>query len=297
MHKIIGLAVLLCAAVAVAANTQVSPSSFVKANSFYGRSDGLYQDTTAKGLVAVTNGTVSQPIGPAIYEDFTKYGAGKGLACLIASSGAACGGATTTVPVRCVAGDGFSFIREALVTEDICAVTTAVGLDISGDQTNNDGSEVNTGMLGASGRPFVIGDDPAFYFCATIKITDVSGSDLLVAGFRRAEAFTATFDNYNDLAGIGSVSGDIYLKTILNNAATTSTDTTDNWADAATKKLCTYVSNAGVVTYTIDGVAPTTTAAFTFDDGDPVIPFVHLLHDADLAETTAITKWEVGYTQ
>lgn len=291
------IAALFCTS-AMAAKKQVSTSDYrMGFNPYGGRSDGVAVGTTSKGLWSITNGTPGQPIGQSYYEDFTKYGASKGVACLIGSSGAACGGATTTVPVQCVFGDGLKLNYEPLVTADTCVVTVATGLDIASDLTNNDGVEINSGMLGASGRPFIIGDDPAFNFCVTIKITDVSGSDLLMTGFRRAEAFTATFDNYNDLASIGSVSGDIYIKTILNNAATASTDTTNNWADLETHELCTYVSNAGVTTFTIDGAAPIVTATYTFDDGDPVIPFVHLLHDSDVAESTIITKWKVSYTE
>jgi hypothetical protein len=48
------------------------------------------------------------------------------------------------------------------------------------------------------------------------------------------------------------------------------------------------------VTYEIDGVAPTVTAAFTFDSGDTVVPFLYFLHDADLMDTLYVQKWECG---
>lgn len=171
----------------------------------------------------------------------------------------------------------------------------AGGLDVGGDQTDDEGYELVGGVLGASGRPFVIGTDPAFKFCATVVITDVSGTDDFHIGFRRAEIINQTFDNYLDLATIGNMSGDIKLETIDDNAATTTTDTTDNWADAASKVLCVLVSSAGVVTYTINGAAPTSTAAFTFDDGDPVVPFIHFINSADLADAITIDNWDVAY--
>ena len=274
---------------------QVAATAYLKAGSYYGRSDGLYQDTTSKGLVAVSNGKSAQFIGPTFYEDFTQWGASKGMSCLIASSGVTCAGITTTVPGLLAFGDGLKLIAFPIGTSTIPPVMTAKGLDITGDLTADEGFEIVSGELGATGRPFIIGADPAFYFCATVYIADVSGTDDFHVGFRRSEAFTATFDNYNDLASIGNISGNVYIETILNNAATTSTDTGDDWADGETHKLCVYVSAAGVVTYTNNGLAPTTTAAFTFDSGDPVIPFVHLLQDTDIAETTTITKWEVAY--
>lgn len=172
---------------------------------------------------------------------------------------------------------------------------TATGLDISGDQTDDEGYEYILGLFGASGRVFVIGQDPAFYTCATINVPDVSGTDEMHVGFRRAGLVNGTYDNYTDLASIGLNNGAIYIETIDDNAATTSTDTTDTWADTATKTLCVFVSAAGVVTYTINGAAPTTTAAFTIDDADPVIPFIYLLHSSDLAGAVELRDWTVGY--
>jgi hypothetical protein len=87
----------------------------------------------------------------------------------------------------------------------------------------------------------------------------------------------------------------IQIETILNNAATTTTDTTQTWADLATKTLCVGVGATGSVAYSINGSAPTVTAAFTFDDGDPVIPFVQLLHNTNIAESTILSLWQVGY--
>ena len=56
------------------------------------------------------------------------------------------------------------------------------------------------------------------------------------------------------------------------------------------------MSAAGVVTYTNNGAAPTATAAFTFDDGDSLIPFIIVQQGADVTTSTEITEWEVGYT-
>jgi hypothetical protein len=55
-----------------------------------------------------------------------------------------------------------------------------------------------------------------------------------------------------------------------------------------------YVSAAGVVTYKIDDAAPTATAAFTFDSGDVVVPFFHLLHDATTPGAVYLQSWECG---
>jgi hypothetical protein len=288
--------VLLACSTAYAGKTQVDPTKYKAAGRtgyVYGRSDGIFQEVNTKGGITIENGQPVQTIGKGYYEYFN-YGDGLGINCLDIGGVGACAGNAALTPCLCTLDDGVDLLWVPLLQQDIAPDMDATGLDIGADQTDNDGAEIVGGLGGASGKPFIIGTDPAFYFCITLTISDVSGSDDLHVGFRRASAGTATFDNYTDLASIGSISGDIYIETILNNAATSSTDTTDNWADAASKKLCTYVSAAGVVTYTIDGAAPTTTAAYTFDDGDPVVPFIHYLQASDLTDVV-ISKWEVGY--
>lgn len=290
------LATMAIGGVAIAAATQVHQDAYrvLTRSAFSGRSDGLAQEKNSKALVLIENG---QSIGfpGAGQRDTFAYGDGLGIAQLDSGGGGTCAGNTTTVPCIAAMGKGLKLAWFPVVTATLPLDMDATSLDIAGDQVENDGTEIVSGVLGASGRPFIVGDDPAFYFCATLAIEDVSGTDDLHMGFREAEPFNAVFDDYTDLASIGSISGNIYIETILGNAATTSTDTTDNWADTESHKLCTFVSNAGVVTYTIDGSAPTTTAAYTLADGLPVIPFIHFIHAADLAGEIDLTLWEVGF--
>lgn len=175
----------------------------------------------------------------------------------------------------------------------------ATGLDVAGDQTADEGYEIRGGVLGASGRPFVVGQDAAFQFCASVTITDVSGTDEFHIGFRRPETINAAYDNYLDLVSIGIVTAAdpalIQIETIDDNAATVTTSTTDTVADGVNKRYCILVSAAGAVTYTNDGNPPTATAAVTIDSGDPMIPFIYLLHDAGLADEVIITEWDVSY--
>ena len=96
------------------------------------------------------------------------------------------------------------------------------------------------------------------------------------------------------MAALNVISGSITIETILNDAGTDSTDTTDAWEDGETHTLEVYVSAAGAVTFKIDGNAPSTTAEFTFDDGDEVIPFFYLLNASDLAGAVLLQAWEVG---
>jgi hypothetical protein len=176
-------------------------------------------------------------------------------------------------------------------------VMTSLGLDLgSMDQTANDGWELCPGCETAlHDQVFTVGTSPAFYFEAKLKIADVSGTDDLAIGFRKYETYQANVDDYDEMAAINIISGDIKIETILNGAATTTTDTTDNWADAATKTVRVEVSSAGVVTYKIDGQPPTATAAFTFDTGEVVVPFIYVLQDTDIMGACPLIHWECGY--
>lgn len=292
-------AMLATAPMVQAAKTQASAGSLKAAGRtghVYGRSDGVYQDATTASPVIVENGQKASWPGVGYRETFA-YGDGLGITSLDNGTGGTCAGNTTTVPCLHTFGSGVQLLEFPVVTNTLPADMDAASLDIGGDQVADDGMEIAGGVLGASGRPFVIGDDPAFYFCTTVTIEDVSGTDDFHVGFRRAEPMNAVFDNYLDLASIGCIAADIYIETINDNAATTSTDTTDTCSDTVAVKWCVYVSNAGVVTYTVNGAAPTTTAAFTFDDGDPVIPFIHFLQDTDLTGEVDVSLWEVGYQQ
>lgn len=169
----------------------------------------------------------------------------------------------------------------------------AGGLDIGSlDQTANDGIElVTSGNAGT----FTVGTDAAFYMEVELTIADVSGTDDCFVGFRKVEDGEANLDDYDELAGLNVISGAINIETILNGDDTTTTDTTDTWADGEKKKLRIEVSAAGVVTYKIDDAPPTTTAAFTFDNGEVVRPCIFFLQDTDIAGSCPIGYLEVGH--
>lgn len=202
---------------------------------------------------------------------------------------------------------GNIFQYHVLGTQTILApVMTTTGLNISQDVANaDDGVEYvptilempeNT-LVGAYGNKgvYTVGTDGPIYTSLKFTIADVSGTDDCAFGFRKLEAFQATVDGYDEAAFLNVISGDINIET-LRLSATTTTDTTDNWADAATKTLTVIVALDGKVTYEIDGVAPTTTKAYTFDSGEVIVPFFYFIHAADFAETTNLVRWEAGPT-
>lgn len=158
------------------------------------------------------------------------------------------------------------------------------GLLVSRDLTSGEGSEYNWGTRTNSKHTYTIGTSPAFFLEWRFTLADVSGCNPFGIGFRKVASNNASLANYTDFAFIGvsesDNSGTLTLKTRLNSGSVTNTNTTDTWSDGETHTLKILVSGAGVVTYEIDGAAPTTTAAFTFDDTDVVIPFFRGVHGA-----------------
>ena len=187
--------------------------------------------------------------------------------------------------------DGLSMTWSAVVAQAINRpAPTTTGINYAGDQTNNDGIELVYSCTTTKGREgvdrFTVGRQ-AFSAEMEFSIATVAGTDVGNFGFRKVEALQADLHDYDEMAGLFPISGNISIQTILNNAATVTTDTTDNWANAGIHTLGVYVDKAGAVTYTIDGAAPTTTAAFSFDAGEVVTPFLHFLQ-ASGAQTGAL---------
>lgn len=211
------------------------------------------------------------------------------------NAGGAAGGTAGDINVLILPTTAFEY--HILGTQTITApVITASGLNLgSMDQTANDGLEVNLGVLSSQRCALKVGTDDAFFFRVRMTIADVSGTDDCAVGFRKVEANQANVDDYADMAVLNVIAGNITIETIVGGAATVSTDTTDNWADTETHELQVNVSDAGVVTYLIDGVAPTTTAAYTFTDALTVMPFVYFLQDTDIAGAVPVAVFECGY--
>ena len=154
------------------------------------------------------------------------------------------------------------------------------GIDIALDKSVAEGAEYYPGYTSFAYPRFIVGTSPAFFIEAKLYVADTGSSDPLVIGFRAPSApHAASIENYTDAACIGLAQTEgadvIYIGTGLNGLAWTWTSTTDAWTDGQTKTLRVNVSAAGVVTYLIDGVAPTQTAAFTFDNGDTLIWFIN----------------------
>lgn len=173
------------------------------------------------------------------------------------------------------------------------------GLNLVQDATAGDGIELTMGQTSLSPCAFTINQDAAFFLQAVFKSEDVSGSNPLIIGFRKAQAFDATLANYTDFVSIGLVGtanpNTVKIQTQVNTGGVVTTDTTQTAADAAVIQFKIKVSSTGVVTYEYNYAAPTVVAAFTFDSGDVVIPFIRFTEAADVATYASMNYLECGF--
>lgn len=167
-------------------------------------------------------------------------------------------------------------------TIDVPQANTS-GIDYSYDAADDEGIAWVMSDEAVKGREgidrFTVGSQ-AFSASLKFSLSDVSDTDDCAFGFRKVEAHQANIDDFDEMACLNVISGNITIETILNGGATTSTDTTSNFADGETHTLKVNVAKSGAVTYEIDGQAPSTTAAFSFDIGEVVTPFGYFLHAA-----------------
>lgn len=165
-----------------------------------------------------------------------------------------------------------------------------------------DALEISNGTTALSRAAHVVGSfvdpDKEVYFKIKMKIDDISDVTEIFCGFRKAEAYQADPDSYDEMAAFNigkDGDGQIEIHTILNNAATAETDTTEtDWADAGEHTLEIRVKNNGVTKFYYDGAEPTVTTAFTFDSGEVILPFVHMNSETG-DPGVSISEWKVGY--
>lgn len=173
------------------------------------------------------------------------------------------------------------------------------GLNLVQDATSGDGCELSLGQTSLSPFAFTVGSDAAFFMQALFKVEDASGVNPLIIGFRKAQAFDAALANYTDFASIGIVGtsnpNKVQIQTQLNGGGVTTTDTTNTVSDGSVFQVKIKVSASGVVTYEFNYGLPTVVAAFSFDAGDVVIPFIRFTEAADVTTQAAINYLEIGY--
>jgi len=177
---------------------------------------------------------------------------------------------------------------------------TSTGMNYEGDEADDEGFQWAMSYPGSKGvegvDSFTVGN-VGFYAKLRYYIEDVSVTDDCAFGFRlKSQASNAALDNYTDVACINAINTAITVESILNNATTVSTDTTDNWGDAETHTVEVRISKAGVASYRLDGRAVTTspTADVTFDTGDVFTPFMFMLHSSAASCDIILQELETG---
>jgi hypothetical protein len=166
-----------------------------------------------------------------------------------------------------------------------------------------DALEITNGTTALSRAAHVVGsllatDAKEVYFKCKFKIDDISDVTEMAIGWRKAEAYQAAVDDYDEMASINigqDADGQVEIHTILNNGTTTETDTTEtDVVDGGEHTVEIRVKNNGVCTFYWDGAEPTVTAAFTFDSGEVIVPFVFL--DTETGDPgVSISEWKCGY--
>lgn len=173
----------------------------------------------------------------------------------------------------------------------------AFGLNLVQDNTAGDGIELCMGQTALCPLNFTINQDAGFFLQAVFKVQDVSGTNPLIIGFRKVQAFDATLSNYTDFVSIGIVgtAAKIEIQTQLDTGGVVTTDTTQTATDGAVMQLMIMVSSTGVVTYQLNYNTPTVVAAFTFDPNDVVIPFIRFTEAADITTQASCNYLECGF--
>jgi len=210
-------------------------------------------------------------------------------------------------PAACVAVGAFAATGTAPMLDGTVpatdTATTHAGLNLAmdGETTDNVGLQMIPGgnAQGTGPHTFTVGTHSGS-IDATFQAADYTDFDCIVIGFRKTEEFQTGLNAaiaaasagdlvYTDIVAFG-VQGDtnIEIQTDLNNSGTsTSTDCGASVpVDTQNLRLKVNLSSAGVVTYEIvvnaiagagTLAAPASTAAFTFDDGDVLVPYIAIL--------------------
>ena|GEM_PF-2538086 len=201
---------------------------------------------------------------------------------------------------RCHDGDGFSdptgtggdenvaafpnldVLYHMIGTQTLLAPTMDYAQDclLAGlDKTAADGVEYLLGGGLTNGNPLAhtVGAGVAKFLRVKFFAETVANAAEAAVGFRKAEAFQAAIDDYDEAAFLNLQGGDVNIETILNGGGTVTTDTGVDVADGVDVELEVRVDKDGNVTFYVNGTKYNASAAFAFDDAEVVLPFIHWL--------------------
>jgi len=209
------------------------------------------------------------------------------------TTGQVCPAQCSVVAAHTVAASGF-MVEGTVPATDTSG--TVAGLNLQGDAAaaDNTGLEIVFGGSQFGGYGACTIGTHAMTFDATFHSADYTDQDAVTIGFRKAQEFDTSHGGilaaasgdpgYTDFCAFGVQSADdVQIATALNDGSRTYTDSTDATAASANHRFKISVTSGGVVTYSHIGAAvmdagtlaaPSSTAAFTFDDGDTVVPYL-----------------------
>jgi len=221
-------------------------------------------------------------------------GASKGLS-LLETDGTAYVTTADTPNYLIYGGTKFNFETITTAAGTVTPVAAATGLDIQGAAVGiADEWVMGVGQLDAVSQEIVVGTTPAWQACATWVSTVVAQQAAMfleVTSTGVPVAFAASDPNYTSYAAIGQVAGDIYVS----DNTTGGTDTTDDWANAESHAVCILGDGAGVITYTLDGSAPSATDPHTLGDGVPHVIRIQGLTVTGTTSQPILTAFSFSY--
>lgn len=159
-------------------------------------------------------------------------------------------------------------------------------LAVGQDQVNAEGVEHLFGDFIGIPNPFryVVGTTKPVVARLKMVLEDVSGLAECAFGFRELEAFTANLDDYTDLACLNIQGTVVNLETILNNAATVTTNTLKTAADGATVELKMILQGRDYRAFYNGQEVIKAGTPFQFTAGLAVAPFFFYLNGADVSQ-------------
>ena len=180
--------------------------------------------------------------------------------------------------------------------ETLAPSLDAFGLNLVQDVESTSGIELCTGQTLLSPNTFTVGG-PAFFFQCVFSVATVAGVDPLIIGLRKVQAFDATLANYTDFAAIGlsGGAGDIEMLTQVDTGGVTTTDSTQDATDGDVMQFAIRVDSSGNVTYQYNYLPPTVVAAFQFEAGDILIPFIRSTQSATTTTQASCNYFEIGF--
>ena len=229
------------------------------------------------------------------------------------TTGQVCPAQCSVVGAHTVAAEGFGVVGTIPATD---TNNTVAGLNLQGDAAtaDNTGLEIVFGGTQFGGYGACTIGTHALTFDATFNSVDWTDQDAVTIGFRKVEEFetghgailaAASGDAlYTDFVAFGVQSADdVQIASRLNDGTSSYTDSTDATAASKNHRFKISVTSAGVVTYQHIGAAvmdagtlaaPSSTEAFTFDDGDTVVPYLTVqstsANSAILVKSLKITR-------